>query len=126
MGKINWLAVLAATVASQALGVAWFGSLDKHWMEASGLTMEMITANEANAGMQYGLSALLGLVSIAALAWLMGKLSVNGWQNGALTGAFIQNMFQMKPTTLAFINGGYQFFFFVIAGLIIGVWPKKS
>ena len=41
---INWLAVIVATVASWALGAAWYMAFSKQWLAAIGKTRDQIHA----------------------------------------------------------------------------------
>jgi hypothetical protein len=47
---INWLAVLLAAVAHQAIGFLWYGPLfGRLWMERRGLSREQVAAGDGGA-----------------------------------------------------------------------------
>ena len=67
--SVNWLAVIVATVASMALGIAWYMALGKQWMAALGKTRDQITA-QGNQATPFISSAVMQLVMAYFLALL--------------------------------------------------------
>jgi len=64
--QINWLAVLAATVAHQVIGFLWYGPLfGKMWMRAIGLNAEQVGS---------GTSSII-IASLAALVMAASMLT---------------------------------------------------
>jgi Protein of unknown function (DUF1761) len=131
VADINWLAVLVATASSFVLGSLWYGPVfGKHWMQASGMTMEK--GAQGNMALTFGGTAVLNLCIAFALALLIGPHA--GWDMGLHTGVFssllfaatslgVIYLFEQRPLRLWLINAGYQVVNFSIMGSIIGVWP---
>ena len=129
---INWLAVLAGTVAHQMLGALWYGVLFRStWLNAVGMTREEIEAAGASTGLAFG--AVCSLVSVVALAMLMtlyGDPSVtDGVVIGAVSGigfvaasAFMNGFYEQKKPILGALFGGYYTVGLIAAGAILGAW----
>ena len=133
--NMNWLAVLAGGVAYFMLGAIWYSFLFKNaWIKASGINM-----NDPNAksGVAQTMLASLVLMIIASigLGILITRIGSAGWMTGckvgllvgicfSATGISISYLYEKKPTALHLINGFYNIFGCVIAGIIIAIWPK--
>ena len=132
---INYVAILAAAIASFMLGWVWYGMLfQKQWMAALGKTPEECK----DQAMPVGLMAItfLSLVVMALiLAGVMGHLGATGFtmKNGVLTGALcwlgfvittmlVNNGFQGSKTPLTVIDGGHWLAVLVVQGAILGLW----
>lgn len=132
---INWLAVLAGGLAYFALGAVWYSFLFKNaWIKLSGINM-----NDPNmkTGVAQTMLASLVLMIIASigLGILITRIGSSGWMTGCKVGLLagicfsataisISYLYEKKPTGLHLINGFYNIFGCVIAGIIIAVWPK--
>lgn len=129
---VNWLAVLAATVAHQALGALWYGVLFKDtWLRTMGKTAEEIQAD--GAGGEMALGAVASLVSAVALAVILtltdDPTTADGIAVGAVAGigfvaasTFMNGMYEQKPPVLSALFGGYYTLGLVAAGAILGAW----
>lgn len=129
---INWIAVLVAIVAVQALGYLWYGmAFSARWMaemDAVGLTVDTSAGNQT-ASMIQGI--LITVVMVIGLAWLMGRLGATGLMGGVTTGLAAWFFFSLTtqaleyvymgftPTLMA-INVGYQLLAFVVGGAVLG------
>src|SRR3989344_5945336 len=72
MVPINYLAVVAAAVASMAIGFVWYGPLfGKQWMALMGFTKESMNAAKAK-----GMSKSYALMTIGSL--VMAYVLANG------------------------------------------------
>lgn len=131
--KINYLAVLAAAVATFILGAIWYLSFNSAWMELSGVTE---ADAEAAGGSAYIISFITYLLGAYALALLFKSMNVSTLQTGAMTGAligafivggniFTNNAYEMKPMGLSILNAGFSAISFAAMGAIIGGWQKK-
>lgn len=129
MPEIDWIAVLAATIASFAVGALWYSPLlfAKPWQRETGLSDEEIGRADMrktfagafiltflaalafaaflgpNAGLVFGASAGFA----AGLFWVAGALGVN-------------YLFEQRSLRLWLINGGYNVATFTVIGAIIG------
>jgi hypothetical protein len=129
MPEVNWLAVLAATIAAFVLGGLWYSPLlfAKKWQAAAGLTDEQV--NSGNPVVIFGGAFVLAFVASAVFAMFLGPNP--GLQFGTSAGfaaglcwvatSFgINGLFQREPLSLVLINAGYHTLQFTLIGLIIG------
>lgn len=132
MPHLNWLAVLAAAVASFALGGLWYSPVlfGRAWMSANSLTeAELAKGNMAKI---FSLTLVFDIIMSANLAAFLaepkttavwgataGFLAGFGWV--ALAIATIA-LFERRSWKYILINGGYMTVQFVVMGLIIGAW----
>jgi hypothetical protein len=126
---LNWLAVIAATLAGFAIGGLWYGPLfGKEWMALNGITMQNMPKH--NLFKLYGTTIFLNLVAAISLAMFIGP---SDWRFGAFAGfmtglTFVATalgviyVFESKPLKLWCINAGYQVVFFTVMGAIVGAW----
>ena len=127
---INWLAVVVATVATQALGALWYGPLfGKAWLRAVGKTRE----DMAGAGVGYAVAALSSLVAAIALALILNLIPDPGLAEGIIWGLIVGVGFVATSglTTSVFEEGrqaqtvifvAFQIVAFAIMGAILGAW----
>src|SRR5687767_11618216 len=130
---VNWLAVLAGTVAHQMIGALWYAGLfRKTWLDAMGMTQEQI---EEGAGGSSGLAfgAVCSLVSVIALALLMTLVDDVAVSDGITIGAvagigfvaastFMNGFYEQKKPILSILFGSYYTVGLVAAGAILGAW----
>lgn len=127
---INWLAVLAATIAAFVLGGLWYSPMlfAKAWQRAAGVSDEAL----ANASMPliFGLAFVFTLVMAANLAFFVNGVDLAmtlayslaaglGW---AALGLGVVALFERRPPAYFLINGGYLTLAFLLMGLILGLW----
>lgn len=133
--KINYLALLACVFVNIGLGMVWYGPLfAEKWMTFNSLTRERVESMP-NGPMPYIVSMVGALISGYVLSLLFRRMGVSGWQDGLKTGAaigllllvitFMNYAFSLRPTELAFIDGGYSFILFCLYGAVIGGWQKR-
>ncbi|MES2443575.1 MAG: DUF1761 domain-containing protein [Pseudomonadota bacterium] len=131
MPEINWLAVLAATVAAFVLGGAWYSPalFGRKWQAAAGLSDETLKAG--NPALIFGGSFVLAGIASAMFAMFLGPRPEIGFAAGAglaaglcwvATSFGINGLFERKPLALVLINGGYHSVQFTLIGLILGAW----
>ncbi|NIA70675.1 DUF1761 domain-containing protein [Pelagibius litoralis] len=130
---INYLAVVAAMVASYVFGSVYYMSLAKPWMAALGKTEEEV---KAGAGPSvYVITAIAQLVMAFMLAGIMGHLgSVGMGAAGGLTTAFfvwlgfvattlvVNHGFQGAKRSLTVIDGAHWLGVLLVQGLVIGLF----
>lgn len=127
---INWLAVAVVIILSFALGALWHSVLfRKGWSADSGSVYG--PGNHGNPAVIFGLSALLHLVLIVALAMFVGQHT--NFLGGALKGLFISlvwistsigvtYIFVGRTFRLFLIDAGFYVVFLSLAGMILGGW----
>ena len=128
MKNINWIGVIAAVVASQLIGMAWYAYLfAAQWMALSGITEASM---EGAGNMSYLYGALQNLVVAIGLAWLVVKTGKSGWMDGAKMGLFACVFFALATYALRFIygdenpglipiDGGYMLIQYVVSGALV-------
>ncbi len=133
---LNWAAIAVAALAYFMLGALWYSKVlfAKRWIADS-----KIDINDPNAkkgvGMMFGGSFLLMFVQAVAIAIIAERMGIRGagWMSGlklgALTGACfsaaavgVNYLYEKKPISLFFINGGYAIVGHIIAAIIICCW----
>lgn len=129
---INWLAVIVAVVAHQALGALWYGVIFRDtWMRAMGMTPEKIETETPGGEMAFGTVA--SIVSVIALALLLTLVDNLTLADGVLVGAvcgigfvtaatFMNGIYEQKKPVVSALFGGYYTIGLMIAGAILGAW----
>jgi hypothetical protein len=131
MPHINWLAVLAATVAAFMLGGLWFSKVmfAKQWTAALGKTPEEM----GMPGPSMALSFVTTLIMATALATILGRMvpltMAGSVRFGLAVGAGIVAMgmasdyaFSNWPRKLYFIQASYHVVMVVIMSVILCAW----
>ena len=129
MPEVNWLAVLAATVAAFVLGGLWYSPLlfAKKWQAAAGLGDEQL--NSGSPVLIFGGSFILALIASACFAMFLGPKPGLGFATSAglaaglcwvATSFGINGLFQRERLSLVLINAGYHTLQFTLIGLILG------
>jgi hypothetical protein len=128
---VNWLAIVLATVASMALGAAWYGVLSKQWLEASGRRKEDIDPKDF---MPYVFAVIVQLVMAYFLAVLTpplaGAMTVGHglqiaflmWLGFVLTSMVLNHRYQGKPWSLTVIDSGYILAALLVQGVVLGLF----
>lgn len=130
MPAVNWLAVIAATIAAFGLGGVWYSPLlfARSWQRAAGLSDEAIAG--ANLPLLFGLAFVFTALMAANLAFFVAGADLPmtlaysaaaglGW---ATFGLFVVALFERRPPAYFLINGGYLTLMFLLMGLILGLW----
>jgi len=131
MPEVNFLAVIAAAVASFVLGGLWYSPLlfARVWQREAGVTDAQMKS--ANMALIFGLSFVLSLAAAYVFALFLGPRPplALGLGAGAAAGAFwvgasfgINYLFERKSLKLFLINAGYHTLQFTIIGLILALW----
>ena len=129
MPAVNWLAIIAAALSMFVIGGIWYGPLfARPWQQAAGLSDEQLKAG--NMPLIFGLAFVLSLIMAANLAFFVNGLPLGttvlyavaaglGW---AALGLSLVALFERRPLSYHFINGGYLTLAFAVMGLILGLW----
>ncbi len=127
---VNWLAVIAATIAGFAVGAAWYMTLGNQWTAAIGKTRDQLDASP----IPYVIGVLVELVTAIVLAVMIrsifGEVNV---ANGLLTGAvawlgfviapmILNHRYQNMPWSLTVIDGAHMLAVLLVQGLVIGLF----
>jgi hypothetical protein len=129
MPTINWLAVIAATVASFAVGAVWYSPLlfVKAWLRETGVTPEK--ARSSNMALTMGGAFFLTFLMTLVFALFLGQdPGVKfGAAAGFAAGLFwvaasvgVNHLFEGRSLKLFLINGGYNVAMFTVMGAVLG------
>lgn len=130
-GYVNWLAVMAATIASFVIGGFWYSPffVGKQWMAANKMTR---THQEERSPQWVFVGAfVLQWLAASLLAAILGPNAdlLYGLNIGLLIGVFfvttamgITNLFERRPVSLILIHSGYHIVSFAVMGMILGAW----
>ena len=133
--SVNFLAVLAATVAAYAVGALWYTALfSKKWKMLMGFTDDVMKSMKMTptGAMSGGFVATLLMVFV--LANLLAMFSITS-VGTALTFAFwiwlgfvatiMSNVvwYENRSWSLYFINASHYFFAILIAAYVLAWWP---
>lgn len=127
--NLNWLAVLAASIAGFATGAVWYGVFAKPWMAAAGLTDDDIQQEPTT----YVFAGALQVVMAITLAVVIALTGITGWLSGAILGFVIgiglvtankalNAAFQGTSRNLVIIDGLHAATAFAFMGAILGGW----
>ena len=133
---INWLAIIAATVASFVFGSIWYMALSKPWMAAAGFTeADMRDANGKPKipFLPMAISFIAEFVMALVLAGVIAHVIKTGvtWKSGLTTGAvcwagfvittlLTNHAYGKAKAALTFIDGGHWLGVLLLQGAILG------
>jgi hypothetical protein len=131
MPEVNYLAVIAAAVATFLLGGLWYSPVlfGKAWQREAGVTDEQM--KNANMAKIFGLAFVLSLIAAWVFALFLGPRPPLPLGLGAgfaaglcwVAASFgINYLFERRSFKLFLINGGYHTLQFTIVGLILALW----
>ena len=131
MPEVNYLAVIAAAVATFVLGGLWYSPalFGKAWQREAGVSEEQM--KNANMALIFGLAFVLSLIAAWVFALFLGPRPPMALGLGAgfsaglcwVAASFgINYLFERRSLKLWLINGGYHTLQFTIVGLILALW----
>jgi hypothetical protein len=129
--QINYLAVVAAALASFVLGGLWYSPIlfGAAWQRAAGLSDERLKSGSMP--VIFGGAFVLALIASFVFAMFLGPKPALPFATGAgfaaglcwVAASFgINYLFERRPFRLFAINGGYHTLQFTLIGLILGLW----
>ncbi|MBD1583794.1 DUF1761 domain-containing protein [Pseudoalteromonas sp. S16_S37] len=127
---LNYWAVLLAALSSFMLGGVWYSPwlFGHRWMECCGLTD--VDLQQSDPKLIYGGAFVLALLAAFIVAALLGKdpLLLDAITLGASIGGGlvtptlgISYIFEQRPLTLFFINGGYHTCQFILMASVLSI-----
>jgi hypothetical protein len=136
--QLNVWAVLAAGVATMAIGFLWYSPLlfARPWMLAMGYDPEdknKLDEMRKGTAPMYAITLVGSLLAAFVLGkivyhltidspWYGIKIAIAVWAAFVLTVQLTDQMFGDRPFKLFLINTGYQLASFVVMGAILGKW----
>lgn len=139
MVPVNYLAVLAAAVASIILGSLWYGPIfGRQWMAMMGITPQsMEEAKKKGVGKLYVIafigSLLMAYVLSHFIVFARAYLGTSGLEAGLMSGfwgwlGFVAPvtlgsvLWEGKSWRLWFLNNGYYLILLLVMGAILAMW----
>ncbi len=131
---INFMAVLAAAVASWMVGAAWYGVLAKQWMASLGWTEEDVKSPDGKMPMGPMITSfvaeiimalvLLGVLSHMKVAGIQIALMVAFliWLGFVVTTIAVNNAFSKRSIMLTVIDSGHWLLVLLVQGIVLGLW----
>ena len=131
MHTLNIWAILVATVSAFVLGGLWYSPavFGKAWQRANGFGE---TPPATNMGKVFGISFILTLIMAINLAMFLNAPTTTtafgaaagfaagfGW---VAMGIGVVSLFERRPWSYVFINGGYLTVALTMMGAILGAW----
>jgi hypothetical protein len=129
--NVNWVAILLATVASMALGLAWYTLLSRPWLKAIGKTHEQVMGSDpkpfvwavlVQLVMAYFLALLIPLLTGAMTPANGALIGAHMWLGFVLTAMILNHRYQGAPWALTLIDGGYVLGVLVVQGIVLGLF----
>jgi hypothetical protein len=128
-GTVNWIPVLAATIAAFLLGGAWYSPamFGKAWAAENGI--DYSAQRERNVPLMFVLAFVMLWLTASLLSAVLGPNAtpIYGLNVGLLAGAFfaasslgITYIFENRGVKLFLINGGYYVVSIALMGYILG------
>lgn len=129
---VNYVAVLVAAVVAMVIGYVWYGPLfGKTWGELTGVKPENVKKEDMPKMYLFGY--LLAALSALILAKFVSWAGATNWMDGALVGIYaaigfnftaaaMNNMYEMRPMSLTWLNVGYYLVNFAVMGAILASW----
>jgi hypothetical protein len=129
---INYLALVAATVAKGALGWLWYSPplFLKPWMRLTGVTDAQMKAGMGRAlAVEVVGNFVMAFVLVHAVHYAGAHGAAQGaavgffnWLGFVLVVALAAAAYEMRPLALVAINTGYQLLGLLVMGAIVAVW----
>jgi len=130
MPPVDWIASVVAAFSAFALGGLWYSPVmfAKPWQQDTGLSDEQL--NAASKGKVFSISFIWCLLAAITFSMFLGPdpSVAFGVGAGATAGIFwvmgsfgVNYQFELKPTRLLLINGGYHAVQFTLYGLVFGL-----
>lgn len=132
LNQLNWIAVLAGTVAAFASGALWYSKalFLEPWMKGAGLSKKDVENPDMLKTMGGGFVATL--VSAIALAVVYDVLALEGVVDGLLLGVLValgfvvsnklmHTLFEMKPNSYILVTSAGDVVALGVMGAVIGL-----
>lgn len=132
--EVNWIAIIIATIASNALGMAWYMGLSKQWQAATERTMAQMSRPGRAGAIPFVWGAICQLVMAYFIAMLTPQLfegttiygavlvGMHMWFGFTLTGMVLNHRYQNLSWRLTLIDGGYLLGVVIVQGVVIGLF----
>lgn len=132
--KINWLAIIVATILAQAIGAGVYGTFAEEWMSFHKLDMDFIEANHTMT--PYIVSIVASVILYYIMALVFQKMGIDNLGDGlkwglliglafGFLGPYTQGHFEFNVYS-GILDGMNNFLGILVGGIILGAWTKKA
>lgn len=130
---INWVAIILATVASMALGMAWYMLLSKQWVAATGKSEDQLMGKGGSATpfiiaavcqlvMAYFISLLTPALTDEFTSYSAVLVGVHMWLGFIMPAMILNHRYQNMSWNLSIIDGGYLLGVVIVQGIVLGLF----
>lgn len=130
MGLVS---VLIAALAGFAIGAAWYMTLAKQWVAASGVKVDENGRPEGESALPFVISGITMLLVAGMMRHMFAMAGIDGAGKGLVAGLGVGLFFiapwiamnvayAMRPRALAIIDGGYAVVGCGVIGLVLGIF----
>ena len=138
MRKVNWMAVLVASVVHFVLGAVWFTVLSQQWLAGIGKNEADLMAHQGSVHYAYAVAFLCNIVIARVLAQVIIATSQNpdlmhgirvafyAWGGFVATTFLTEYVFELRTVSIWLITAGYPLVGMLLMGAILGAWQKKQ
>ena len=131
--EINFMSIILATLASMALGMAWYIILEKQWIKATGKNKDDLMASGSSIPFIWAaIAQLIMAIFIYKLTGMLfdGTIDIKNtvhtgmllWFGFILTSMIINHRYQNMSWKLTLIDGGYMLGVVIVQGVILGIF----
>ena len=135
--KVNWGAVLLATIVNFGFGFFWFATFATPWRAGLQISAEELQQSLQHPSFWPRLIAILCSIGMAlGISWVMGMACKFGLVRGLLAGLMVgivaalamitELAFEMHSAVFMCISAGYPLFGCMLMGMVIGIWKPKD
>lgn len=132
--KINWLAIIAATIVAQMIGAGIYGGFADQWMGYHNLTDEFVEANFSTT--PFIVSIIASFILYYIMALVFKRMNIRTFQDGLKWGAimglafgflgpYTQGHFEFNVYS-GMLDGTNNFLGILAGGIILGAWTKTE
>ncbi|MGH1369893.1 MAG: DUF1761 domain-containing protein [Maritimibacter sp.] len=127
------LNVLAAAAASWVFGAVWYMSLQKPWVEASGIEVDENGKPVDNSPLPFIISAVCMIIVAGFMRHIFAMSGITTIGMGTLAGfgvglffispwIMLNNAYGFRPFKLTLIDSGYATFGCAVSGLVLSLF----
>jgi hypothetical protein len=135
--RLNWFALIVATIASFAFEAVWFSVFMKQWLAGIGRTMEELTHSSVTFPIQAAVAFLTSFIVGIVLTILIQKTGPQTALRGVKIGALVwlgfvatswakEYIFEVRTIEIYLVNTVYCLFDLMLIGAIVGGWKRKA
>lgn len=132
--KINWLAIIVATIGAQAIGAGVYGTFSEQWLEFHKLDMAFVEANQS--ATPFIVSIVASVILYYIMALVFQKMGIDNLGDGfkwgllmglafGFLGPYTQGHFEFNVYS-GLLDGFNNFLGILLGGIILGAWTKKG